>query len=79
MTAGVDSRSGTELTRALAERLNVNLPSTLLFDHPSVIAIARFVAWSDRGAKPEDVVDSVGYISDGAEQTTKIARPVVPE
>jgi len=44
MAAGLDSISATELTRVLAERVGLELPSTLLFDHPSVGAVASFIA-----------------------------------
>ena len=36
MSAGLDSIGATELARKLGDRLRVVLPSTLLFDHPSV-------------------------------------------
>lgn len=44
MSVGLDSISATEFTRDLSEKLHMELPSTLLFDHPSVGAIAAFVA-----------------------------------
>ena len=40
MEAGLDSVSSTELTNALVSRLETELPSTLLFDHPSVVSVA---------------------------------------
>ena len=44
MSAGLDSIGGTELARELGDRLGVSLPSTLLFDHPSVNTISRSLA-----------------------------------
>ena len=44
MEAGLDSVSSTELTNALVSRLETELPSTLLFDHPNIASVAQFVA-----------------------------------
>ena len=44
MTVGLDSISATELTRELSEQIHTELPSTLLFDHPSVGAITSYVS-----------------------------------
>lgn len=35
MGTGLDSIAATELSRIAGERLNMELPSTLLFDHPT--------------------------------------------
>ena len=40
MSAGLDSLSATELSTRISEHLNTELPSTLLFDHPSLRSIA---------------------------------------
>ena len=40
MSAGLDSVGATELARKLSDQLGIDLPSTLLFDHPSVNAVA---------------------------------------
>ena len=40
MSAGLDSVGATELSTRLNERLETELPSTLLFDHPSLRSIA---------------------------------------
>jgi acyl carrier protein len=40
MSAGLDSIGATELSTRLNERLETELPSTLLFDHPSLRSIA---------------------------------------
>src|SRR3546814_15540070 len=41
---GLDSLMSVELRNALVAKLDCKLPATLLFDHPSVSALARFVA-----------------------------------
>src|SRR5690606_34488099 len=41
---GLDSLMSVELRNALVAKLDRKLPATLLFDHPSVSALARFVA-----------------------------------
>lgn len=40
MSAGLDSITATELVQSLSTAVRTNLPSTLVFDHPSVSAIA---------------------------------------
>ena len=44
MAAGLDSLSSVELTNALQRKLGMQLPSTLVFDYPTVDAIADFVS-----------------------------------
>jgi acyl carrier protein len=44
MAAGLDSLASVEFRNALEGRLAVSLPATLIFDHPTVGAIAAFVA-----------------------------------
>lgn len=46
VSAGLDSISATELTRVLSEQLGVDLPATLLFDHPTMSTVAAFVEMS---------------------------------
>ena len=40
MSAGLDSIAAVELSTRMSEQLNTELPSTLLFDHPSLRSIA---------------------------------------
>ena len=44
MSAGLDSISATELGNALAERFDTELPQTVLFDHPTIGAVASLIA-----------------------------------
>ena len=44
MAAGLDSLGMVEVRNALQARLGLHLPSTLLFDHPSVDAISAFIS-----------------------------------
>ena len=43
MAAGLDSVAATEFGSALTDRFNTELPQTLLFDHPTIAAVASFV------------------------------------
>ena len=44
MSVGLDSISATEFTNALAEKFDTELPQTLMFDHPTIDAMATFIA-----------------------------------
>jgi len=44
MEAGIDSLGATELQQKLADVLNMELPSTLVFDYPTVDAMVDFLA-----------------------------------
>lgn len=44
MAAGLDSLASVEFRNALEGKLALTLPATLIFDHPTVAAIATFVA-----------------------------------
>eukprot|EP00878_Enallax_costatus_P039893 GHUV01045827.1.p1 GENE.GHUV01045827.1~~GHUV01045827.1.p1 ORF type:complete len:465 (+),score=138.43 GHUV01045827.1:195-1589(+) len=44
MAAGLDSLGAVELRNTLERSLNISLPATVTFDHPSAAAIAHYVA-----------------------------------
>ena len=44
MVAGLDSIAASELSRILGEEFDIELPSTLTFDHPTIDAIANYIA-----------------------------------
>ena len=44
MSAGLDSIGATELANVLTQRLGTALPQTVLFDHPTIGALASFAA-----------------------------------
>jgi len=50
MEAGLDSLSAVELRNTLAETYALELPATLMFDYPSVFALAGFIAERSGGA-----------------------------
>lgn len=44
MEAGLDSLGAVELRNSLANRFNIEFPATLTFDHPTIAALAAFIA-----------------------------------
>ena len=44
MSAGLDSIAVTEFVNILAKRFDRELPSTLLFDHPTINSMASYIA-----------------------------------
>ena len=44
MSAGLDSLSSVELRNALQARFDLDLPVTVMFDHPTVQALAGFIS-----------------------------------
>ena len=54
-STGMDSIAMTELATVLAERVDTELPQTLLFDHPTMRTVATFVATT---APSEATVDT---------------------
>jgi acyl carrier protein len=64
MAAGLDSLSSVEFRNSLAARLGLELPSTLIFDYPSVAAIAQFVAGQQQqGAENEGEDDDAPQVT----------------
>jgi acyl carrier protein len=60
MAAGVDSLSATELRNSLSTALGVHLPATLVFDHPTIGAMAAFVTEQLVPEGPAGVSGGVG-------------------
>ena len=54
MAAGLDSLGAVELRSSLESRLGVQLPSTLVFDYPTVAALTQFLASRLGGAAAAD-------------------------
>ena len=44
MSIGMDSLSAMEFTNAIAARFSMDLPPTVLFDHPTVDSLAKFLS-----------------------------------
>lgn len=63
--AGIDSVSATEFTHQLSERVGALLPSTLVFDYPTIKSISNFLALS--------VTTKLGPTS--SEETLKVLDP----
>ena len=65
LSAGLDSISATELTRALGLRLSRELPATLIFDHPTIADLTAFVVSSSKPQlRDSDSDDALGQNDD---------------
>ncbi len=53
MEAGLDSLGAVELRTSLGAAFNMELPATVTFDHPSVAALAKFLASQVTFDKPQ--------------------------
>ena len=75
MSAGLDSRGGMELRRALGETLGLDLPVTLLYDYQSILAIVTYInslveaqTQAQAQAHAADGVEVEAYWSDEQEE-----------
>ncbi len=67
MAAGLDSRGGFELRRALGEVLSIQLPVTLLYDYQSVAAVSDFIAEEVvRSSAADPAADSAAELAPAA-------------
>lgn len=55
--AGLDSLGALELRASLASAFNLELPATLIFDYPSISALAKFLA--SQAAAPKQVTSFI--------------------
>ena len=53
MEAGLDSLGAVELRTSLAERFNLDLPATLIFDYPTLASLSVFVNQQIQPALPQ--------------------------
>ena len=60
MAAGLDSLGAVELRNSLEGRLGLGLPSTLVFDYPTISAIAQFISASLAAVEPSLASEAEG-------------------
>ena len=84
MAAGLDSLGMVEVRNALQARLGIQLPSTLLFDYPSIEAIAAFIkqrlpsttSMQQLSAQASSVVNPIQYQQQAESQTLVVTAMV---
>lgn len=62
MSAGIDSLAATELTTLLTDRLGTELEPTVLFDHPTIDSLAKFVAAATDAVSVHRIVSQPGKL-----------------
>ena len=82
MAAGLDSLSSVELRNSLEGSLGVSLPSTLVFDYPTMAAMAGFLATKiqpeEAGLAADNNFTSDFHSMDVAAMGTEVAQASVP-
>ena len=72
MEAGLDSLGAVELRNALQSRFGVDLPATVTLDHPTIAALAQYMAGLSRGG---DVAAEVMSLSSwGSEAGSEVGH-----
>lgn len=76
MEAGLDSLAAVELRNAVATRYQLDLPATLVFDHPTIAALAVFLA---SRLSPSQPAEAALMLIDAAvdNQATAVVETVV--
>lgn len=76
MAIGLDSVAATELARTVGERFSIQVPSTLLFDHPTTSGVVRFIADVLCVASPKH--DDRAVVVESIFPSREIAIPILP-
>ena len=73
MASGLDSIAATGFASTLTDRFTTELPQTLLFDHPTIEAVASFISEIGLGESPQ--YDSSVYAAISDRVTTPSTSP----
>lgn len=78
MSAGLDSLGSVELANVLTRRFSLQLPGTLIFDYPTVNAIAAYLHSRLKALAPAAASANASATASAAvaELTTAVARPI---
>ena len=63
MASGLDSIAIGELANALSQKIYAELPPTMLFDHPTIGAVAGFIAATVAEAKTSSAKESGSLVT----------------
>jgi 3-oxoacyl-(acyl-carrier-protein) synthase/acyl carrier protein len=72
MEAGLDSLAAVELRNELGARFAVSMPATVMFDYPTVDALAGFIAGATRPAQPHAAQLAAAPAGDPRAQVTAV-------
>lgn len=61
MEAGLDSLGAVELRNKLTAKFTMELPATLVFDYPSIFALAEFLSHSIRRGQQDAGLEVISY------------------
>ena len=77
MAAGLDSIAATDFGSTLTDRFNVELSQTVLFDHPTIAAVASFVVTT--ALLPGGQLPIISWATAKEEKREQISAPVGEE